>query len=183
LSHSVLDIYLLSLIDRGLYTKYDFQRRGGVSLGSSTPALKRLQNAGFIREQEPEDGSKRIRQILKLTPAGRRVVRKGWRQYFKVELNLDVEAILRVIDIAGHEAVPRGEIIDFVNAMASQRSRSPADTNKGIGEGIVGLQEQLVVYRARAESIFLRDLAKSFTRGLKSATSTNRTRTKVKADR
>lgn len=180
MSNSVLDIYLLSLIDRGLCTKYDLQRRGGVSLGSSTPALKRLQNAGLVTEQEAEEDTKRIRQILKLTPAGRRVVRKGWRQHFDVEVNLDVEAILRVIDIAADEAAPRGDIIDFLKAMSSQRNRLPADTDKGIGEGIVGLQEQLVAYRTRAEAMFLRDLAKSLTRRLKSATSTNRTQTKVK---
>ncbi len=182
MSNSVLDIYLLSLIDRGLCTKYDLQRRGGVSLGSSTPALKRLQNAGLITEKKAEDDSKRLRQLLALTPAGRRIARRGWRQYFDVEVNLDVEAILRVIDIAGYESAPRREIIEFLNAMVSQRSRPP-ESDKSLGEGIVGLQERLVAYRARAESMFLRDLAKSLTRRLRSPTSTNRTRTKVKGDR
>lgn len=179
---SILELYILSLLDRGLRTKYEFQRQGGISLGSSSPALKRLQKARLITQQHAEDGTKRVRQILKLTPAGRRVMRWGWRQYFDAEVNLDVEAILRVIDLAGHEGARRREIINFLNAMASQRSR-PTEADKHPAEGVPGLQEQLAAYRANAESMFLSDLAKSLTRRQKSATTTNRTRTKIKGDR
>jgi DNA-binding PadR family transcriptional regulator len=179
---SILEIYILSLLDRGLRTKYEFQRQGGISLGSSSPALKRLQDAGLITQQQAEDGTNRVRQILKLTPAGRRVARKDWRQYFDVELDLDVEAILRVIDIASHEAAPRGEIIEFLNAMASRRSL-PADTDKELLGGIIGLQEQLAAYRSSAESMFLRELAKSLSRSRKSIIGANRPPAKVKRSR
>lgn len=179
---SILELYILSLLDRGLRTKYELQRHGGISLGSSSPALKRLKGATLITEQQAEDGSKRVRQILKLTPVGRRVMRKNWRQYFDVEVDLDVEAILRVIDIASHEAAPRGEIIEFLNTMAFRRSRL-ADTDQDPTEGLTGLQEQLAAYRANAESAFLSDVAKSLTRTPVSAKSTNRSRTKVRRGR
>lgn len=180
---SILELYILSLLDRGLNTKYEFQRQGGISLGSSSPALKRLEEAGIITEQEADDGTKRVRQMLKLTSTGRRIARKGWRKHLDIKASLDVEAILRIIDIAGHEGARRSEIIEFLKAMASQRSHLPADTNTDIAEGITALQEQLAVYRANAEAMFLTDLAKSLARRRKSGTSTNRTRTKVKGDR
>jgi DNA-binding PadR family transcriptional regulator len=182
-SHSVLDIYLLSLIDRGLSTRYDLQRRGGVSLGSSTPALKRLQLAGLVTEREADDGTMRIRQVLNLTPAGRRVSRKAWRDYFRQDANLDVEAILRVVDIARYEAVPRGEIVEFLNTMASQRSALLANTDQGVGDGVVDLQDQLLAYRATAESKFLKDLAKSHSQSRKSVADTNQPRIKVRRNR
>jgi hypothetical protein len=67
--------------------------------------------------------------------------------------------------------------------MASQRAGLVAGTDQRIGDGIVGLQEQLAAYRAKAESMFLKDLAKSLSRSRKSVTGTNRPRTKVKRSR
>ena len=50
MSLSVLDLFVLSLFDRGLETPYDLQRQAGVSLGSSVPALRRLEAAGLIKK-------------------------------------------------------------------------------------------------------------------------------------
>lgn len=183
MSHSVLDIFLLSLIDRGLCTKYDLQRRGGVSLGSSTPALKRLQKAGLITQHEAEQDSKRLRKMLELTAAGRRIARHGWREYFDAEVNLDLEAILRIVDVAGHHGAPRGAIIEFLDAMASQRSRLPAKTHHCTGESIIGFQEQLAACRVKADSTFLKNLASSLSRSRKSRTRTNQPRPKVSGPR
>jgi DNA-binding PadR family transcriptional regulator len=180
---SILERYILSLLDRGLRSKYELQRQGGISLGSSTPALKRLLAAGLITERDSADGTNRVRQILKVTSAGRRIARQAWHQHLDTEAGLDAEAILRVVDIASHQDIPRSEIIDFLNTMASQRDRFAADIDKSASEGIVGLQERLAAYRANAESVFLRDLAKSLSRTRKSIISTNSPLTKIKGGR
>jgi DNA-binding PadR family transcriptional regulator len=161
---SILELYILSLLDRGLRSKYELQRQGGISLGSSSPALRRLQAAGLITEHEAEDGTNRVRQILKLTLAGRRIARQAWRRHLDIEANLDVEAILRVVDIAVYRGAVTGEIIDFLNAMASRRAHPEARGETSVGEGINNLQEQLAAYRANAESMFLRKLAKSLSK-------------------
>jgi DNA-binding PadR family transcriptional regulator len=179
---SILELYILSLLDRGLRSKYELQRKGGVSLGSSTPALKRLKGAGLITEQEAKEATKRIRQILMLTTAGRRLARQDWRNHPDLEANLDVEAILRVIDIASYQAAPQYEVVDFLKAMASRRAH-PIARGASLADGVTGLQEQLAAYRANAESVFLSQLAKSLSRSRKSATSTNPPRTKAKAGR
>src|ERR1700733_14201594 len=51
--HSVLDLFILSLLDRGLETPYDLNRQGGLSLGSTVPALRRLESAGPIKRKAP----------------------------------------------------------------------------------------------------------------------------------
>ena len=180
---SILDLYILSLLDRGFRSKYELQRHGGISLGSSTPALKRLLAAGLIRERDSADGTNRVRQILKVTPVGRRIARQEWHQHLDNEADLDVEAILRVVDVASHQGAPRSEIADFLNAMASQRTHTMARGETSAADGIVGLQKQLAAYRANAESVFLRDLAKSLSRTRKSITSTNSPRTKIRGGR
>ena len=170
---SILELYILTLLDRGLRSKYELQREGGVSLGSSTPALKRLRAAGLITQQHSDDGTKRVRQIVTLTAAGHNVAHQGWRQHFDENAKLDVEAILRIVEIARYRAASRSQIIGFLKAMASQRNRLSADTEKITGDGIVGLQCQLAAYRAKAEAMFLENLAKPLTKSRKRVTSTN----------
>lgn len=67
---SIFDVYLLSLIDRGLETPYDLLKQGGVSLGSAVPALRRLEAASLVKRMAQVGSSKRLRHRLKLpTPA------------------------------------------------------------------------------------------------------------------
>jgi DNA-binding PadR family transcriptional regulator len=181
LSHSVLDVYLLSLIDRGQCTKYDLQRRGGVSLGSSTPALRRLRLAGLITEEETDDGTMRIRQILKLTSAGRRIGRQAWREYFDKDAELDIEAILRIVDIASHSGASKRQIVGFLDGMASQRTANSFEDDSN-AEGIVGLQRQWLTTRTTAEASFLADLAGAYRRS-KSGPSAKQARSKVRRRR
>ena len=74
--HSVLDLFILSLLDRGLETPYDLQRQGGLSLGSTVPALRRLAAAGLIRKREASEASKRPRHSYQLYAAGRNRAQK-----------------------------------------------------------------------------------------------------------
>ena len=56
----------------------------------------------------------------------------------------------------GLDTIHPNQIIDFLNAMASQRAHTMARGETSAEGGIVGLQEQLAVYRTKAESLFLR---------------------------
>jgi DNA-binding PadR family transcriptional regulator len=78
LPQSVLDLFILSVLDRGLETPYDLNRQGGLSLGSTVPALRRLETAGLVRKKAAVGSSKRPRHWFQLSAAGRKLARGGW---------------------------------------------------------------------------------------------------------
>ena len=125
MTYSILELYLLSLIDRGLRSKYDLQRQGGVSLGSSSPALMRLVESKLIRQQPSEQGSGRPRQQLSLTPSGRKAVRTGWRAPLANDSDADLEAIMRVADMAIHYGASPNEIASYLRRVAAKRKDLP----------------------------------------------------------
>lgn len=98
--HSVLDLFILSLLDRGLQTPYDLQRRGGLSLGSAIPALARLEGAGLVRKRDVVGASKRPRHGYKVSAAGLKLARSGWIALLKDPSPSDLDAVLRVISVA-----------------------------------------------------------------------------------
>ncbi len=63
---SVLDLYIMSLIGRSLQTAYELQVHGRISLGSSSPALKRLKAAGAIESEVSTTEKNKTRQDFKL---------------------------------------------------------------------------------------------------------------------
>lgn len=68
---SVLDLYIMSLIGRSLQTAYELQVHGRISLGSSSPALKRLKAARAIEFEVSTTEKDKTRQAFKLTRLGR----------------------------------------------------------------------------------------------------------------
>jgi DNA-binding PadR family transcriptional regulator len=118
---SVLDLFILSLLDRGLETPYDLQRQGGLSLGSTVPALKRLETAGLVRKKATLGSSKRPRHSFQLSTAGKKLARSGWKVHFKASNHPDFDAILRIADMAQHYLAKPIDIVTFLEAAASQR--------------------------------------------------------------
>lgn len=49
---SVLDIFLLSMLDRGAQSPYELQRMAGVSLGASVPSLRRLTASKLVTRED-----------------------------------------------------------------------------------------------------------------------------------
>ncbi len=72
---SLLDLYLLILIESGSATSYSMQQHGGISLGASIPALRRMLDAGLVLKSKP---GKRGRRDFSLTSDGIRAM-KSWR--------------------------------------------------------------------------------------------------------
>ena len=79
---AVLDLYVLSLLDRGLETPYSLQREGGLSLGASTPSLRRLSTAHLVKRKEEQGSTNRPRHAYALTATGRDIARTGWQGSF-----------------------------------------------------------------------------------------------------
>jgi DNA-binding PadR family transcriptional regulator len=95
-----LDLFLLGLIREGLTSAYEFRERAAVSVGASLPALRRLQEMGYISRGKRLN---RNRRELKLTALGQKQLRTGIRTYLKLYQQTppsDGESILRVFSLA-----------------------------------------------------------------------------------
>jgi DNA-binding PadR family transcriptional regulator len=128
---AILDIYVLSMLDRGLQSQYELQKLGGLSLGASTPALKRLVSAGSVKQHKSEKTGKRIRFEFHLTASGRSQARTAWRRWFTPEsLPSDLDALLRLVDLAVHYKQPQSEVLELL-ARATEQRQNHADIARG----------------------------------------------------
>jgi DNA-binding PadR family transcriptional regulator len=130
-SQSVLELFILSLLDRGLQTAYDLQHQAGISLGSSTPALQRLAVAGLIKKDAVTGTSRRPRHCYRLTAAGRKLARTGWIDRLKDPAPNDLEAVLRLLDMATHYQADADDIADFLKSSARDRASGLSVTKSG----------------------------------------------------
>jgi DNA-binding PadR family transcriptional regulator len=122
---SVLDVFVLSLLDRGLETPYDLQRQGGLSLGASSPALLRLVNADLVKRAKSESSTNRPRHQYRLTPSGKQAARAAWKPFLDSDdPPSDIDSLLRIVDMAAH--YPRADkqkIRAFLKRAAERKSR------------------------------------------------------------
>ena len=120
---SLLNVYVLSLLDRGIGTPYALQRQGGLSLGASTPSLRRLTEAGLIKRKEEQGMTNRPRHVYTLTPSGRGLARSGWRAYFESgRLPPDLDSVLRLCDIASHYGATHADVARFLKNASQRRA-------------------------------------------------------------
>jgi DNA-binding PadR family transcriptional regulator len=167
MSHSVLDLFILSLLDRGLETPYDLQRQGGLSLGSTVPALRRQETAGLIRKRKVNGDSKRPRHSYQLSAAGRKLARSGWIPLLKDQPPSDFDAVLRLADIAGHYKAKVTDIASLFDRAAkdrvlwSKRAAVEKDTDVLASLLYVVTRNDWEAGRLAAEAKFLFSLAKS----------------------
>jgi DNA-binding PadR family transcriptional regulator len=166
--YSVLDLFILSLLDRGLQTPYDLQRRGGLSLGSTVPALRRLEAAGLIRKRKGTGQSKRPRHSYQLSAAGRNRAQDGWKMYLKTPNQMDLDAVLRVVDMAQYYNATTANMVEFFEAVVLER-RVPGrlgilDSDvKSSSFGHMATLRAWSATRLKAEAKFLAALARSVT--------------------
>ncbi len=123
MTSSILDLYVLSLLDRGLGTPYSLQRDGGLSLGASTPALRRLSEARLVKRKVEEGATKRPRHVYTLTASGQDIARNGWRDYFSSARPFsDLDAVLRLADMAVHYGEELESVAQFLGLASGHRS-------------------------------------------------------------
>src|SRR5260370_4982045 len=121
LTQSVLDLFILSVLDRGLETPYDLNRQGRLSLGSTVPALRRLETAGLVRKKAAVGSSKRPRHWFQLCAAGRKLARGGWIPLLKDQPPSDFDAVLRLADMAQHHRARPVDQVQFPQATPSDQ--------------------------------------------------------------
>src|ERR1035441_10434725 len=98
---SVLDLFLLSMLDRGAQSPYDLHRAAGVSLGASVPSLRRLTASKLVTRTEGTAATNRPRHSYKLTAAGKQAAKAGWTTYFQeASAGVDLDSLLRIVDMA-----------------------------------------------------------------------------------
>lgn len=171
MSPSILDIFLLSLFDRGLETPYDLQRQAGVSLGSSIPALRRLEAAGFIKKRMTAVASERPRHSYQLSAAGRKLARDGWVSFLKDQPPSDFDAVLRLADLMRHYNANASDIASFLNRAAkdrvllSKRAAAGKDENGTASHFYAVTRNDWEAHRMATEANFLVRLAKSQSAG------------------
>lgn len=97
-----LDLFVLALIESGISTPYDLQRTAALSPGATIPALQRLLESGFVQRGKPGSRGRTNHQI---TPAGKKMLKTGWRDLLDDGPSGDLDADLRValLALAGGE--------------------------------------------------------------------------------
>ncbi|HUZ96763.1 MAG TPA: hypothetical protein VMU57_17810, partial [Edaphobacter sp.] len=116
-----LDLFVLALIDSGISTPYDFQKSAGLSPGATIPALQRLLKAGCVRQGKP--GS-RGRTNHSITPAGRKLLKGGWRVLLEDGPSGDLDADLRIALLVLWAGGKRQLATDFLQQSASKKLES-----------------------------------------------------------
>jgi DNA-binding PadR family transcriptional regulator len=120
---SVLDLFLLSMLDRGAQSPYELQRTAGVSLGASVPSLRRLTASKLVTRTEGTAATNRPRHEYKLTAAGKQAARTGWKIYFQeASTGLDLDSLLRIVDMAFHYKAEKKMVKSFLKQAAEARA-------------------------------------------------------------
>jgi DNA-binding PadR family transcriptional regulator len=145
----LLDLYVLSLIERGLDTAYSFQREVGLSLGASTPALRRLDAARLVKCTEEEGATGRPRYVYSLTPSGRERATNGWREHFQYSrIPSDIDGLLRLADMATHYGNNAEDVAKLLKSASLRRSGLGWQAAAAPEESSIGIYPRM---RARCE--------------------------------
>jgi DNA-binding PadR family transcriptional regulator len=166
---SVLDVFVLSLLDRGLETPYDLYRQGGLSLGASTPALQRLVKADLVKRGESASATNRPRHEYRLTTSGKKAAQSAWKPFLDDEPPSDLDSLLRVVDMAAHYCTEKPKIRAFLkraadgkSLLARQAGLSSKTTRSGDRVLYMGMRVRCDAARLLAESKTLLQIAGLF---------------------
>jgi DNA-binding PadR family transcriptional regulator len=121
---SILDHFLLWLIDAGIWTSYAMQQQAGVSVGASRPALARLERLKLVKGRIALQG-RRSSVKYELTATGRRE-RESLRAYLQqpaLTMDLDVDNALRAMALA--ESLPDPKLARKLAMAAALTARRP----------------------------------------------------------
>jgi DNA-binding PadR family transcriptional regulator len=165
----VLDVFVLSLLDRGCNTPYELQRHAGLSQGAAIPALRRLSRANLIRKAEEESATKRPRHRYTLTSAGRRTLTAESKSCLSLEVvPTDLDTILRLADLAMYRRIRRMNVAAMLTDAAEQRERTASAARTQTGQPTseyLRFRRFCDVARLNAEAHALRALASEIDSG------------------
>jgi DNA-binding PadR family transcriptional regulator len=120
---SILELFILSCIDRGHTTPYAMQREAGLSLGATSPTLPRLAKQGLVRRETGRTATNRPKHEYTLTATGKEKARQGWKAYLGADANppADLDALLRLVDMAQHYGAQTGQLVALMKDAAVAR--------------------------------------------------------------
>jgi DNA-binding PadR family transcriptional regulator len=166
--HSSLEIFLLALIDDGVNTTYRLREEAGLSLGTTNPALERLEREALIKKARP---GARGRLEYSLARSGHAILAT------ELELMLtaaakkppaDLEAVLRLTAMASARATKRQAqaILRAAYAVRAQRIRklrAPGPSSQGPRRPILyrSFLKKWEIERTAAEIRIIQHLQKS----------------------
>jgi len=134
---SILDHFLLYLIDAGISTSYAMQQQAGVSVGASRPALARLERLKLVKGRIAHRGQRSSVQY-ELTSGGRRE-REQLRAYLQqpaLTTGFDVDNALRAMALA--ESLPDPKLARKLAMAAAITAQRPVPvTPPPLDEGIL----------------------------------------------
>ncbi len=168
---TVLDLFIVNSIDRGVRTAYDLQRRAGVSPGASAPALKRLEKARVV-VRATVTTAQRKRFEYKVTLEGNRQFRRGWSDYLTAKNPVDdIDSVLRMLDLAMHNGASRKAIESFLARIIASRTRlakvggAAANSQSIVPREYQDLKEQFDAKRYKFEAAALTELRQAIFKG------------------
>jgi DNA-binding PadR family transcriptional regulator len=119
---SILDVFILSMLDRGAQTPYELQRTAGLSQGAAVPSLRRLLDAKLVTREDGLAATNRPRHEYRLTPEGKKAARSGWKAHFQeTSSGSDLDSLLRIVDMAIHYGADKAKIKSFLKHAAKSR--------------------------------------------------------------
>ena len=122
---SLLELFILSCIDRGYTTPYAMQRDVGLSLGATSPTLPKLAKQGLVRRETRRTATNRPKHEYTLTPAGKEQARQGWKAHLETDSGppADLDALLRLVDMALYYGAKPGILAELVKGAAVARGQ------------------------------------------------------------
>lgn len=168
-----LELFVLSLIQRGITTPYRLQVSVGLSAGATIPVLNRLKENGFLKCGNP---GPRQRMEYEITASGVRHLESEWKPLLSAPAPSDVDAILRIVVLALLSGANRRTAVSYLRGAAAEkaadskrRKQYAASTQSSVSSaGSPGLHNWMHAMRTAARSAadarLLRELAKSIAR-------------------
>jgi DNA-binding MarR family transcriptional regulator len=92
-----LDLFVLAMVQSGLGTTYDLKSKAGLSVGSTSPILARLEQAGLL--EAPKAERDRGVRRFSISKEGKKHLAAGWKELLQ-RRPTDIDEILRITYIA-----------------------------------------------------------------------------------
>jgi DNA-binding PadR family transcriptional regulator len=171
-----LELFVLALLECNVNTPYELLAAAGLSPGATLPALRRLEESGYVQKGKP--GS-RGRVEYHATPDGQQHVKNTWRSLLDDPAGSDMDSILRTATLAQVRGAPSRVITKYLKRAADLRaaesdrhSSRDTRTKRSVVEAInvySWMQRLYLITRLSTESRVLKkvagDLPKRFRRG------------------
>ena len=112
-----LDLFVLALIESGLFTPYELKTAAGLSPGATIPALRRLLQEDLVVQGK---SGARGRTDHTITAAGRKRLKRGWQELIDEGPSGDLDADLRVALLAVWVGGNRRAAAEFLRQSAAK---------------------------------------------------------------